>query len=119
MSDRKEMENKTRGFPARCDIYKNSSHVVLNMEMPGVVKDNLDIKIDGDRLFIRGKKDIGLPKGKYLVREIRAGEYYQEFTIDDTIDRNKIEAVIKNGMVTLTLGIKESEKPRRITVVAK
>lgn len=119
MTDTKDLQTKRRTFPAACDIYEDNGKVICKMEMPGVDKNMLDIKVDGDRLIVNGKKITEQTKGEYLVREIRDGDYYHEFTIDDTIDRNKVDAVIKNGVVTLTLGVKESEKPRKINVIAE
>lgn len=99
------------------NIYADKESVELTLEMPGVNKDNLDIKIDGDTLFIDAKKSLGDIKGEYRLREIDNKDYHHEFTIDDTIDRDKVSAVAKNGMVTITLGIKESVKPRKIEVI--
>jgi len=119
MADKKQLETKRKMVPAVCDIYDDKEKVVCKMEMPGVSKEGLDIKVDGDRLVINGVKTLSRVKGEYLIREIRDGDYHHEFTIDDTVDRNKIDATVKNGVVTLTLGIKEAEKPRKINVVAK
>jgi HSP20 family protein len=114
------MDKKERNYlPALCDIYREEDTVTLIMEMPGVSKDNLDVKVDGDKLMIHGKKDFDDSKGKYILREIKVCDYHHEFSIDDTIDRNKIEASIKNGIVEISLGIKESEKPRKIKVNVK
>ena len=115
----KQITTTRNNYPAVYDVYGNSHKVVLNMEMPGVTKDHLDIKVDGDLMIIHGKKKTGAVKGQYRVREIRDCDYHHEFTIDDSIDRNKIDAAIKNGIVTITLALKESEKPRKINVVAK
>ncbi len=115
----KTIETKPKTYKASCDIYEDSGKVVLSLEMPGVTKDSLDIKVDGDHLVVHGKRSNGAKGGDYLIREIRAGDYYNDYSLDDTIDRNKIEASVKNGMVTLTLGIKESEKPRKIQVTAR
>ncbi|MBN2655665.1 MAG: Hsp20/alpha crystallin family protein [Spirochaetales bacterium] len=119
MERKKEIENKTRRFPASTDIYQDEEAVVLTMEMPGVSKENLHIKVDKDLLIIHGERKSEETEGHYKIREIRHGDFYQEYTLDDTIDRNKIEAAIKNGLVTLKLGVKESEKPRKITVHVK
>jgi HSP20 family protein len=84
-----------------------------------VTKDNLDVKIDGDQLAIHGKRPASGEKGTFLIREIPEGDFYQSYTIDDTIDRNKIDAALEKGILALTLHLKESEKPRKINVVAK
>lgn len=110
-------ENERRRY-AYCNIFQGDDKVVLTLEMPGVTKKNLDIKVDNDILIISGKKDISDDSGKCLIKEIRTGNYYQEYTLDDTIDRNNIEASVKNGVVTLILSLKESEKPRKIKINA-
>jgi len=119
MTENKMTESKRRIFPARSDIYQEDGAVVLSMEMPGVTKENLSIRVDNDRLIIDGRKFMPPVKGEYRLREIRDGDYHLEYTIDDTIDRDKIDATARNGIVTLKLGIKESQKPRKITVNMK
>ena len=119
MAEAKALEGKRRTYPAACDIYEENGQVICKIEMPGVNKETLDIKVDGERLIVNGRRTTEQSRGEYLIHEIRDGDFYHEFTIDDTIDHNKIDASIKNGVVTLMLGIKESEKPRKINVIAK
>ncbi|MBN2443048.1 MAG: Hsp20/alpha crystallin family protein [Spirochaetales bacterium] len=118
------MENKSvtkparRAYPACCNIFEGDGTIILELEMPGVTKDNLEIKINDDLLIIHGIKNTHAKEnGTFLIREIRDADYHHEFTIDRTIDRNKIDAALDKGMLTLTLHIKESEKPRKINVV--
>lgn len=118
MADDKKREQTMRTIHACCDIHQDTNAVVLDMEMPGVTRENLDIKVDGDHLIIHGTRNLPAEKGEYRIREIAVGDYHHEFTIDDTIDRNKINASIRNGVVSITLGIKESEKPRKIDVLS-
>ena len=116
MADTKDVKQGKKTFSAPCDIYHDTDKVVCRLEMPGVTKENLEVKVDGNRLIIDGIKSTEKIAGEYRIREIRSGDYHQEFTIDDTVDRNKIEASIKNGIVTIHLGIREAEKPRKIQV---
>ena len=103
-----------------CDVFEKDGAITLRLEMPGVTKEGLSINIDGDRLEIRGRRDIAAKgQGTYLVREIRDADFYQVYTIDETIDRNRIDASMKNGVLLLKLTKKESEKPRRIQITAK
>jgi HSP20 family protein len=109
----------SRNYPATCDIYENDGKVILAMEMPGISKEMLDIKVEGDHLVIRGKRNSAKQSGNYLIREIKQGDYYNDFSLDETIDRNKIDASVKNGIVIISCGIKESERPKKITVSSK
>ncbi|MBI9105712.1 MAG: Hsp20/alpha crystallin family protein [Spirochaetales bacterium] len=118
MISKHEIEEKKKMRSACCDIFHGEDSVILKLEMPGVPKNNLDIKVDNDRLIITGRKEQRSRSGEYLSREIRQGDFYQEFTLDDTIDKNNIDATVKNGVVTLILSIKESVKPRKIEINA-
>lgn len=116
MGEKNDVEPRRVKIPARCDIFQSDERVVIKLEMPGVQKEDLDVRVDNDLLIVSGKKSTQAAEGKFLVREIRAADYYQEYTLDDTIDRNSIDAVIKNGVVTLNLSLKESVKPRKIEI---
>ncbi len=111
-----EKNEKKRTRTACCDIFHDEKQVTLNLEMPGVSRESLDVRIDGNLLIITGSKKLPSLKGDFLIREIRDEDYHQEFTLDDTIDREKIQAVVKQGLVTLELQKKESVLPRRITI---
>lgn len=115
-------ENKTtdrRMVPARYDIAKKDHGLILTLEMPGVPKDGLEIRVEGDHLFVEGKKLILRKEGKFVLHEIREADYGNVFTLDETIDRDKIEAKMENGVVTIDLSLRESEKPKKIKVIAK
>jgi len=108
-----------RMLPARCNIFNEEGKIFLEMEMPGVSKNNLEIKVDGNHFMVNGKKTIENISGKFRLHEIKDGDYQHIFTLDETIDRDKIEATVKNGIVTVALGIKESEKPKKIKITTK
>ncbi len=115
----KREENKA-SVRSRCDVIEKPGEILLKLEMPGVSKEGLEININGDQLEIRGKKDpLKGEDSRYLIHEIRDADYHQLYTIDDTIDRNRIDAALKNGVLTLKLSLKESEKPRRIKIKAE
>jgi len=113
----KQTQRKT--YPACCDIYSEEDKVIMKLEMPGVNREGLQISVDGDMLIVHGRKDLPAANGDFHVHEIPDGDYHQEYTLDDTIDREKIQAGIKNGLVTITMGLKEAVKPRKIKINAK
>jgi HSP20 family protein len=93
-------------------------NIVLRLEMPGVSKENLEIDVDASELCITGRRPGGGRDGDFLVRERPQGSFRQVYTLDDTIDPARIEAVLEGGILTLTLHRKEAVKPRKITVRA-
>ncbi len=117
MKDKKKaIENKRRNIRPPYRVWETDGKVVVELEMPGVKKDDLEIKIENNELEIIGRRSVEEIKGEYLIRERRDGDFYRVFTLDNTIDQDKIEAELKNGVLTLELALKESEKPKLITV---
>lgn len=116
MATRELAMNRVRPFS---NIMEQNDAVVLRLEMPGVRKENLELNVENDRMVIIGRRDPMPEEARYVVRERRIGEFFQSYTLDDTIDRNRIDAKLEHGILTVTLHLKESEKPRRIEVKAK
>ncbi|MCF7953418.1 MAG: Hsp20/alpha crystallin family protein [Spirochaetales bacterium] len=114
-----EIQKERKTYPACCDIYSEGDKVVLQLEMPGVSRENLQVNVDGDLLIVHGHKWLPAADGEFHIREIPDGDYHQEYTLDDTIDRDKISASISNGIVTITMQLKEAVKPRKIKINAK
>jgi HSP20 family protein len=88
----------------------------LELEMPGVSKDGLEISVEQNELSIIGRKHLTAPEGTLVHRESRPHNYRRYFEIDPSIDRAKISARMSQGVVTLTLPKAEEVKPRKIAV---
>lgn len=115
----KRQENSQTFRRSRCDILQTSEQIIMRLEKPGVGKSGLEINVEGDKLSIIGRRLQESLKGDKLIYEIRPGDYRMEYTIDETIDRNAIDASLEKGVLTLTLGLSEAVKPRKIEVVGK
>ena len=112
-----ELDTRTQKTLAPlADICEEGGKVLLRLEMPGVGKDSLEVKIENDELIVRGNRREGEKKGTYLIRERRHEDFVKRFTLDDTIDREKVEAEMKNGVLCLTLSLKEASKPKKIAI---
>jgi HSP20 family protein len=89
---------------------------MLEIEMPGVRKDGLDISFENNELTVIGRRSLPAVEGTLIHRESRPENFRRLFELDPSIDANKINAKIDQGLVTLTLPKAEHVKPRRITV---
>ncbi len=99
------------------DIYedKEAFHVVV--EMPGVTKDSLSLNVESHRLIVKGMvvtepADNGNP----ILQEIPDRNYYRVFNLSDGIDTKNIEAILEDGVLTITLRKNEKLQPREIRV---
>ena len=114
--DNTTARNERRLMVPPVRIMEDESEVLAQLEMPGVTREGLEIKVDGNTLTIDGKRSDEVPTAKYLVRERRHEDYHKAFTIDESVDRDGISADLADGMLTLRLKVKEAAKPRKITV---
>ena len=97
-------------------VSETTDGYMLELEMPGVNKDGLDISIENNELSIIGRRSNPPIEGTLVHRESRPHNYRRTFEIDPSIDTGKISARINQGIVTLTLPKAEEVKPRKIKV---
>jgi HSP20 family protein len=88
----------------------------LELEMPGVTKDGLDISVENNELTVVGRRSFPTVQGTLIHHESRADNFRRTFELDPSIDADKISAKIEQGLVTLTLPKAEHVKPRKISV---
>jgi HSP20 family protein len=101
------------------DIVEDEHGITLRADLPGVSKENLAIGVDGDNLTIEGTVGLGESQRMQPVyAEIRVARYKRTFVLSRDLDATKIDAAIRNGVLTLTVPKSEQAKPRRIAVRA-
>lgn len=111
-------QDKPVYIPA-ADIYENDHDITVYADLPGVNDKNVNITLEDDVLTLTGHQNDEAPDGmELLYRGHRPGIYRRAFTLGVAIDREKIDAKIKNGVLTLTLPKAEEAKLRKIKVNA-
>src|SRR6476660_5371049 len=88
----------------------------LQVEMPGVNNEGLEISVENNELTILGHRSLPMVEGTLVHRESRSNNFRRSFELDPSIDTGKISARIEQGVVTLTLPKAEQVKPRKIQV---
>ena len=88
----------------------------LELEMPGVTKDGLDISVENNELTVVGQRSFPTIQATLIHHESRPNNFRRTFELDPSIDADKISAKIEQGLVTLTLPKAEHVKPRKISV---
>ncbi len=106
-----------RTYVPRVDIYESGDNVVLLVDMPGVDEEGVDITLEKNMLTIRGHVEEVSPECfEVILSEYYIGDYERVFTLSDEVDRDKIDATIKQGVLRLTLTKSETAKTRKISV---
>jgi HSP20 family molecular chaperone IbpA len=104
-----------RYAPPPVDIYETPNSLVLLADMPGVPKENLEVRVDQNTLTIQGKAQ-HLVKGEPIYREIELTGFFRQFEISEEIATDKINAELKYGVLSLNLPKSEKAKPKKIEV---
>lgn len=103
----------------RVDIYAEGETLYLLADMPGADESTVSITLDKDVLTIEGGVDEkALRDRKPTYVEYGIGDYYRAFTLSDEIDREKIEASMKNGVLRVKLPKAEPHKTKKIAIHA-
>jgi HSP20 family molecular chaperone IbpA len=120
---KREVESKQEStIPARAfvpvtDIFETDQALTLKLEMPGVAKDRVEVRVENDVLTIEGRIDFGVYENlRPLYTEYNVGNYARTFQLSSKIDQDRISAALKDGVMTLVLPKIERAKPRKIQV---
>jgi HSP20 family protein len=100
----------------RATVLENNDGYTLQVEMPGVNKEGLEMWVENNELTIIGRRSLPTVSGTLIHRESRRENFRRAFELDPSIDSSKISAKIDQGVLTLTLPKAEQVKPRKITV---
>jgi HSP20 family protein len=123
VQQKRELDKKEEGtVPARvflptADIYETDDALNVVLEMPGVEKNSVDIRVEDGVLKIDGRLDFSKYQGlQPLYTEYNVGHCSRSFRLPSRIDQNKIAAELKDGVLSLVLPKVEEAKPRTIQV---
>ncbi|PKN37971.1 MAG: heat-shock protein Hsp20 [Deltaproteobacteria bacterium HGW-Deltaproteobacteria-2] len=106
-------------FVPRVDIYETRDALFLIADMPGVDDKSVDVELEKNILTISGRVENGRVKDYSLVfSEYEVGDYERTFTLSNEIDREKIRATVKQGVLRLELPKAEKVKPKKIAINA-
>lgn len=123
VQQKKEVVTKgEKTVPARfyvpsTDIYETDDALQVVMEMPGVDRKNIDVKLENDELHVEARIDFSNYDGmEPLYTEYNVGHFARSFSLSQHIDQNNIAANLSDGVLTLTLRKVQQAQPRRIEI---
>lgn len=98
------------------NVWDCGEALCVEAELPGVQMSDLEIYAAGNELSIKGKRQPAEREGTYHRQERPAGEFSRIITLPADVDHEKVEAVLKDGVLSIRLPKAEGAKPRRIPV---
>jgi len=108
-----------RAVTPAVDVIEDDSGITLRADMPGVPRDQLELRVEGDTLLIEGKVQPQAPAGLEAVyAEFRASRFRRTFTLSRELDSARVDANLKDGVLTVRIPKQAHAQPRRIAVNA-
>jgi HSP20 family molecular chaperone IbpA len=107
--------NQERYITPPVDIYETPDGLVVMADLPGVTRENLDVRVDNNVLTIRGMSRHTAPSDP-VYREYELINFFRQFELGEKIDQGKISAEFKHGVLMLNLPKAEEAKARQIEV---
>lgn len=99
------------------DIYETGEGITLHADMPGVAKDRLNLRMEGNSLLIEGT--IGVAPQEQMTAlhaDVRSTVYRRSFTLSNELETQKIEAVLKDGELIVRIPKRAELRPRKIAI---
>ncbi len=108
----------TNGFSPRANIEETESAYLLNFDLPGVKKEDLKIDVHGRTFSLSGerKHQSEADERGFKRYECVVGKFTRSFTLPVGVDASKVEAVLADGVLSVTVPKSEAEKPRTIAI---
>jgi len=100
----------------RIDILETEHEVLLLADLPGVKPADVDVRFENGELTIHGRRTPSFANKKRALWEYEPANYHRSFRLAEDVSADKIQAELKNGVLTVRLPKAEAAKPRRINV---
>lgn len=114
-ASREETRSQERYITPPVDIYETGEGLIVKADLPGVNRENLDVRVENNLLTLRGRPSHVAP-GEPLYREYGLVNFFRQFELNERVDQSKISADLKHGVLTLHLPKAEEAKPRKIDI---
>jgi HSP20 family protein len=122
MNDKQEVSRTERAQTApamlpRVDVIEDAAGITMHADLPGVSKDRLALRVEGETLQIEGDIASETPEGmEPIYAEVQLPRYRRAFTLSRDLDTSRIDAELKDGVLTLRIPKAEHAQPRRVEV---
>ena len=102
------------------DVFEKDDHLVIRAEIPGLQKEDMDVRIENGVLTLRGerKQDAGIREDTAHRVERVYGRFTRSFTLPTMVDAAKVTATYKDGILEVSVPKVETAKPKRVEIQA-
>jgi HSP20 family protein len=108
----------TGAWSPAVDLYESDEHLILKAELPGVNQDDIELRIDDDRITLQGERQLAdtMSEKQFLRMERSHGAFHRTFDLPTPVEADGVKAEFKAGILTVTIPKVVSEKSRQIPI---
>lgn len=111
------MSNRTACAPGAMDVYRHGDELVVELDLPGVERDAIDITAERNVVRVRARRPATWHEGdRVLIAERATGEFARELAVGEGLDLGRVDATYDAGVLRLRIPVAEEAKPRRVPV---
>lgn len=105
-------------FVPAVDVYEDAERLVLKLEVPGIRREDLDIRVEGRTLSVKGERRFEREEKEENFHRIerRYGSFVRSFTLPSTVNTEKVEATSADGVLSISFAKKPEAQPKQIQV---
>ncbi|HOD80646.1 MAG: 18 kDa heat shock protein [Planctomycetes bacterium ADurb.Bin126] len=118
MGRQQEYQQVGGGVYPPVNVFSGSDDMVVQCELAGVKREDIDLSITGETLVIKGAKHTAAKEEdvRYERRERGVGEFSRTVVLPDRVEPSQVQATLKDGILTIRLPKSEAARPRQIPV---
>jgi HSP20 family molecular chaperone IbpA len=99
------------------DVVEDATGITLLADLPGVSKERLHLRVEGDQLSIEGEASVAVPQGMQPTHvEVARSRYRRTFTLSSELDADKVSAELAHGVLRVRIPKADHAQPRRVEV---
>lgn len=114
--ERKIKEYAGAAFIPPVEAWETESEIYLTVDLPGMTIEEIDLQIEGEQLIVKGERKRSEEKRNYKRQEKLYGPFFRAFNLTTPINREKVAASYKNGILQIVLPKSEAIKPKQIRI---
>ncbi len=100
----------------RVNVLEDSEAVTIEADFPGVANGDAEVELRDGHLILKGERKSNGASGRYRIHERKSAGFYRAFALGDAIDTEKVDAKMRDGVLTVTLQKADHLKPKTISI---
>jgi HSP20 family protein len=108
-----------RGWQAPVSIWDDAENIYVEVELPGVSGDDIEVVVEDGSLRLRGERKVPTERRKYWYNERAFGQFERVISLSEMVDPDKIEAEMRSGVLSIKLVKKPEARRKKVTIKAE